>query len=222
MDFFDVHAHQIENQCGGFIIALENENIYTDIFNNESIKEIENRSKLLFAVEYVTSKFQETEKSIVKYHPQREGYSLPLVEKDIVKRAPKICIIDTLNQPFWQPQDYWILARKFKHVQFLFAHSGGWDIMDFIRIAILEDNVWLDFSWTQEYFGWCGNGPKYQNIINTIEFAFSHKKLIKKIMFGSDNPFYSQNTAIEKYSKLSHYERFSKNNFLSLITNANI
>jgi hypothetical protein len=222
MNFYDVHSHVIEEQSGGFLIALENEKTYKNVLSNDDVNKLEDRNRLLFAVEYVTSDYQETETKIVKYHPQRENFSIEGMTNDIAYRSPKICIVDTLNQPYWQPKDYWLLAKKFKDIQFLYAHSGGWDVMDFIRMTILEDNIWIDFSWTQEYFGWCGNGSINKNIIQTIDFALSHKRLIRKIMFGSDNPFYSQRSALDKYINLPDYEYFLKTNYLSLINRVNI
>jgi predicted TIM-barrel fold metal-dependent hydrolase len=141
---------------------------------------------------------------------------------DIEHRQPKIVIIDTLGQPLWEPRDYWLIAKQFPNIGFILAHSGGWDIAQFLRISILEKNVWLDFSWTQEYFGWCGLNPKYRPVIETIDYGMKYKRLEEKVLFGSDNPFYSQSIAIQKYISLPNSENMLINNFLNLLDRSNI
>jgi predicted TIM-barrel fold metal-dependent hydrolase len=222
IDFYDAHSHKLEDQKGGFLIALENEQIYKDVITNQNVLSFQDKSRLLFAVEYITRHFQSTQTEIIKYHPQREGYTPEEVTVDLLERNPKICIVDTLNQPYWSPSDYWKLVKLHRKTQFVLAHSGGWDIMEFIRIAVIEPNVWIDFSWTQEYFGWCGCNPRYQNIIHSINYGFNYKRTKGKILFGSDNPFYSQKCAVEKYMKLPGSEDFLKKNFFKLLEISNI
>jgi hypothetical protein len=219
--FYDAHAHKLEDQTGGFLIALEHELVHS-VPDNKEILKLQNKEKLLFAVEYINSSFNETSTEVVKYHPQREGYLPDQVVADIKKRNPKLCIIDTLGEPFWSAKDYWMLVKKLNNIQILLAHCGGWDIANFLRIAVLEPNVWIDFSWTQEYFGWCGTTPEYKPVIDTINFGYLHKRTKNKILFGSDNPFYSQALALEKVSQINNAEDILVNNYLTLLSKAKI
>jgi hypothetical protein len=89
-------------------------------------------------------------------------------------------------------------------------------------MATFQENIWIDFSLTQEYFGWCGNRVEYKLVTNAIDFALQNKILQKKILFGSDNVFFSQATALEKYSSLKDSNLFLKDNFFNLIQKAQI
>lgn len=81
---------------------------------------------------------------------------------DIRRRAPKGVIFDTLNDPFWIPNDYWKMAKEFPQIQFLFSHAGGYKMLDFIEICEFNKNVWLDFNFTQNYFGIVGDRIEFK------------------------------------------------------------
>ena len=222
MEFYDAHSHKLEAQTGGFLIGLDGEPKFEGILSSVEAVNLQNKSKFLFAVEYINCSFKQTNTKVVKYHPRREKYLVSQVIEDIKNRLPNIVIIDTLNQPYWQPLDYWQIALQFKEIQFVFCHAGGYDIHEFLKIANFSNNVWLDFSLTQEYFGWCGDRPKYLNITNAIDFALSNSVINKKILFGSDNGFFSQLVALQKYLTLKNSDLFLKDNFLKLIERAKI
>jgi len=215
-DFYDAHAHIVENQRGGFLIALEGEPYFDGILNNQEVIKLENKENYLFAVQYIRKNFNKTITDIVKYHPRREQYKPIEVINDINNRKPKIVLIDTLNQPYWQPLDYWNIAIKFPNIQFVMCHAGGYDIYEFIKMAHFQKNIWIDFSLTQEYFGWNNNINKNKFIIENIEYALKNEIINKKILFGSDNLFFSQVKAYIKYKKLG-YSNILKDNFLNLL-----
>ncbi len=222
MKFYDAHSHCLENQSGGFLIGLDGEPHFQGTLYSSEVLKLENKKNDLYAVEYISSVFNNTTTQIVKYHPRREKYSPQQVVDDIKKREFKIAIIDTLNQPYWQPMDYWNIALQFPNIQFLFCHAGGYDIHEFIKMATFQENIWIDFSLTQEYFGWCGNRVEYKLVTNAIDFALQNKILQKKILFGSDNVFFSQAVALEKYLSLKDSNLFLKDNFVDLIKKAQI
>jgi len=221
MEFYDAHSHIIEEQSGGFLIALEGQPFYDGIPNNNNIIEYCKDKNLLFPVQYVSKSFNKTTTSVLKYHPQRENYEVFEVFRDIKNRKPKLIIIDTLGEPFWNVADYWKLIKACPDFNFILAHSGGWNIKDYIKIPIIEPNVWIDFSWTQHYFGWCGDEQALNQNIDVINYAMNHRRLKYKILFGSDNPFYSQETALDKYINIDN-EDFLKNNFLKLINESKL
>lgn len=219
MDFYDAHAHCIENQIGGFIIALEGEPHYGCSYNNSQVRSICKENSFMH-VEYVTKDFNPTQSSVIKYHPRRERYSKEEIINDIRKKSPKIVIIDTLYNPFYHYGDYWEIVSSFKEVFFVLAHCGGYDIDDFIKIIDFNINVFTDFSLTQEYFGVVDN-QAFLKIKNTMEYMLNNKKINRKILFGSDNPFYSQKKAYDYYFE-NGLIKMLNDNFLRLIDQANI
>jgi hypothetical protein len=222
MDFFDAHAHCIKAQRGGFLIGLEGDPRFEVAVNNQAARAAEDRGRLLFAVEYVSKAAPSTSWKVLKYHPRREGYSPEFVKGSIRTSAPRVCIVDTLNQPSWQPRDYWEIARSSPLIQFVFCHAGGYDILDFLKMADFTANIWLDFSCTQEFFGWTGSGAVLRHVTDGIDFALSSKRLRRKILFGSDEPFYSQEAALRRYEGRDGSRLFLAENFQALVDKARL
>lgn len=213
IEFYDVHAHQLDKQTGGILINLEHPPKF-----RAANKELSG----FYIADYINKEFQNTSAKIIKYHPRREKYSVNQVIEDLNRRNVNICIIDTLNLPFWQPSDYWKIASQFSNLQFIFPHAGGYDIIEFIKICNFQKNVWLDFSMTQEYFGWCGERESLKYVCETIDYALNSDMINSKVLFGSDNPFFSQETALNKYLKHKNSRMFLKNNFERLLEGANL
>ena len=154
MEFYDVHAHCIKGQKGGVLIGLEGLPSFENTMTNEDVVDIVINNKDFLGAYYVGNGFGVlTDERIIKYHPRREHYSLQEVLSDIKKRKCKLCIVDTLNQPWWQPLDYWKLVAQNPDVLFLLSHMGGYDILEFVKILDFNKNVYADFSMTHEYFG---------------------------------------------------------------------
>lgn len=194
--FFDCHAHEKKEQSGGFIIALENQSKGFGLTNEEVLSL--NLDENFIPVQYVTSKWNKTQSDIVKYHPRLEKYSVKQVVADIEKRKPRGIIMDTLNDPYWEPADYWNVVKSFERIPFLLSHAGGYKILDFIEICNFNKNVWLDFSLSHAYFGLLGEEKELKAVTDVMRYAFE-SRVKDKIVYGSDTPFESQNASIEWY-----------------------
>lgn len=218
MNFFDVHSHQIKNQRGGILIGLEGEKDAGISLNNSSIEEIVSNNNLFKGCYYITKERNEVpDETILKYHPRREKYTADEMMADLRTRNCKLCIIDTLNQPQWGYLDYWKVVEAFPGIKFILPHMGGYDIVDFVKLLDFNKNVYCDFSMTQEYFGWCGSRLRYSIVADTIDYCLKHPKLSKKVMFGSDEPYFCQSIALEKYLSLPNAKDLLEDNYLTLI-----
>ena len=222
MKFYDAHSHRLLAQSGGFLIGLEGKPVFPDTLTNDGTFALENRTRLLFAVEYVAAGTLRGSRPLLKYHPRRERYSPEFVSDSIRRSEPKVCIIDTLNQPYWRPLDYWSIARRYPDIQFIFCHAGGYDILDFLKMADFTPNVWLDFSLTQEYFGWTGQRPRFRHVTDCIDYALQFDRIKRKVLFGSDEPFFSQRSPLELYAAMPDRDLFLVENFLNLLQKAQI
>lgn len=218
VEFYDVHAHSIKEQCAGILIGLEGEPKFEGTLTNAEVEQITSANSSFLPAYYISKTFNTVpSERIIKYHPRREGYSADEVIDDLLKRNCKLCIIDTLNYPNWKPVDYLKVIQAFPHIQFLLSHIGGYDALEFLKIFDFNSNVYVDFSMTQEYFGWCGERAKLNAVCDVIEYCIQSSKLSKRVLFGSDEPFFSQKTAIEKYLQYTNAQDILKNNFENLM-----
>lgn len=221
-DFFDVHIHCIGSERGGILIGLEGEPSYENTLNNSNLQKLIESRNDYYPAYYITKDFNEVpNETILKYHPRREKYSSAEVIDDLQTRACKLCIIDTLYSPMWQPIDYYQVVTEYPNIFFILAHMGGYDIYDFVKILEFNKNVYADFSLTQEYFGWCGDRTPLNMVVDMINYCLNKDKLRKKVLFGSDYPFYSQRTAMEEYIKFPNINDILIGNFLTLINQIN-
>jgi hypothetical protein len=196
--FYDCHAHEIKNQDGGFIIALENQSKGFGLTNREVVS-LDMKDSFI-PVQYVTNSWNETETAIVKYHPRLEKYDVRQVEQDVAERKPKGIIIDTLNDPYWKANDYWELASRYADIPILLSHAGGYKALEFVEICNFNKNVWLDFSLSHSYFGLVNNEAELHAVTDVMRYAFE-SRIKDKIMFGSDTPFENQQDAIAWYEQ---------------------
>ena len=192
--FHDVHAHAIQHQRGGFLIALEGEPVLSYMQSNRQILEQEDRSRLLLAVPYVRNvpPEQGIDHPVVKYHARREGYSPEWVSADIARHARRLALVDTLNAIDWEPRCYLDLARAHPKTQFLFCHAGGYDILQFLKMARFVPNVWIDFAATQDIFGWASGRSNFPAITDAMDHAFAEPRIARKVLFGTDIPEWDQ------------------------------
>lgn len=222
MEFYDAHAHCIKGQKGGILIGLEGEPHFEATMTNAEIEQAVAANDNFVVAYYVDKHFGAVkDERILKYHPRREQYSPEQVIADLRKRACKLCIIDTLNQPYWQPMDYWKVVDAHREKMFLLPHVGGYDITEFLKILDFNKNVYVDFSMTQEYFGWCGTRARLGVVADGIDYCLNSSKLSQRVLFGSDEPFFSQQVAYEKYLTCKNAQDFMVNNYLELMNKIN-
>lgn len=220
-EYYDCHMHEVNNEMGGLLIALDGKRGTAGGYGNNEVLKIASRKENVIPVQYVDWKFCQTETDIVKYHPRRENYTPMEVIDDIRKRKPQIVIIDTLNQPDWQPKDYWIIAKEFSDIRFLFSHTGGYDMLAFINIITYQKNVWYDFSFSQHVFGACGENTPLKPIIELMEYCLKNEKINSRVLFGTDNMRGEPDLACESlkyYRKYDCYNRMIKDNYFEFIS----
>ena len=219
MKFYDAHSHCVKNQPGGILLGMEGKPFFEGTLTNQEVENIVRENPQFLPAYYISSEMNAVpDERILKYHPRREHYSPEEVIADLKKRHCKLCIIDTLNQPYWQALDYWKVIKAFPEIYFIFPHAGGYDIVDFLKILDFNKNVYMDFSMTQEYFGWCGTRSRLGVVADGIDYCLNSDKLSKRILFGSDEPFFSQELALEKYLTYDSAEDILVNNYLELIS----
>lgn len=220
MEYFDCHMHELNQEKGGFLIALDGRRGSKGGYSNREIQSAASKKANTIPVQYVDYRFCRTETPVVKYHPRREKYAPAAVVNDIKERSPQIIIIDTLNQPDWVPNDYWHIAKEFPNILFLFSHAGGFDMLQFFNIAMYQPNVWIDFSFVQHVFGMCGQNTPLKYLCELMEYALTEERLYKKLMLGTDNMRGGADLSkeiLEVYEQYSSYEDVASKNYLGFI-----
>ncbi len=209
--FYDAHAHDIKKQSGGFIIGTEGITYSTSkVLTNFEAYETCKRFDNFHFVEYITKDLHRPTSAFIKIHPRREQYHSKQIVSFLTKYRPKLIIIDTLNFPYWDVKDYWSLVRCLPESQFILAHCGGVEIRDFLKIVIFEKNVWCDFSLTQEFYGYI-DSKKVGLLDNEINWCFENSKVLNKILFGSDEPYFSQDACLIKMIEIGKLEILNNN-----------
>ena len=223
--FHDCHAHIVKGQRGGFLIALEGRADLPYMLDNAEVRRQEDRGRLLFGVPYARCAGHDSglESALVKYHARREGYAPEWVAQDLARFPRRIAIVDTLNAIDWEPRRYLDLAVRYPATQFVFCHAGGYDIVEFLKMARFLGNVWLDFSATQEIFGWVGNRSTLPMVTDAITHALAEPRIAAKVMFGSDTPGFRQSAAVhELVSRVEDATPFLTGNFERLVALAGL
>ena len=217
MSFYDAHIHQPGKESGCFLVGLEGTPHFPGTMSNQEVIRMHNPEKKIFSFYYVTASeiSQRISHPFLKYHPRREKYTADQVMESIKTNNPAAVMIDTLNEPFWVPYDYWKIARSFPNLLFVFPHSGGYLINDFIKICHFQKNVWIDFSLTHTVLANFGIVPQglpciYDAIVYSLHGAFRDR-----VLLGSDNPFYDQNQVLEFYTRENALDLLNRN-FLCL------
>lgn len=219
MFFYDAHLHQPGAEAGCFLVGLEGLPVFSDTLTNRDVLQRHDPDNKIFSFYYVTKTEvdQILPHPLLKYHPRREKYSVDQVIGSIRKNQPAAVMIDTLNEPFWVPYDYWKIARAFPELLFIFPHSGGYLINDFIKICHFQRNVWIDFSLTHTVLACFGKKPDgLPCIYEAIEYGL-HSAFKDRILLGSDNPFYDQKQVVGFYDREGVLD-FLNHNFLNLST----
>ena len=214
---YDAHIHNKNLEAGGFLIGLEGIPKFNEsVLSNAEAMAFHSPEQHYIAFYYVT--YSECNNVIpshkyLKYHPKREKYTPIQVIESIRENTPKCVILDTLNEPYWQPNDYWHVARQFPDIPVILAHAGGYSINEFVKICHLQHNVWIDFSLTQKTLGCYGDSERGLPYIDqAIRYALQ-SPFKNRILLSSDYPFFSQEEAFQYYSK---YITQLNENFLAL------
>lgn len=215
---YDGHIHHKHKENGGFIVGLEGTPFFKGTLSNKEALALHDPDNKYVSFYYVTDSEKNTvfPHKYLKYHPRRERYTSQQVIDSIKKNDPKCVMIDTLNEPFWTPYDYWEIARVYPDRKFVFAHSGGYLINDFIKICHFQKNVWIDFALTHTTLGRFGNketGLPY--IDQAIRYAAS-SVFADRVLMSSDYPFFSQEDVFSYYSEMGKADLLNQN-FLALL-----
>ncbi len=174
-------------------------NIDLNKFNEEKLKKLKKNHKLLG----------------IKLHP-RFNQSFRFNHKNL----NKLCIICaklklpilvcsffdkiTLKKKIIH-QDFFYLAKNNPKTKFIFAHLGGYKCMDFLVMAKQLDNVYLDLSFSINYF-------KNSSIKDQLLFCCKSLKC-NKIFYGSDYPELDLKKSIDMHEKnfLKNFTKSEKN-----------
>ena len=216
--FFDAHIHNHCSESGGFVIGLEGLPHFDGTLNNADALKMHAPDKNYISFYYVSA--DEIGKKLphkyIKIHPRREKYNPDDVIKCIRKNKPRCVIIDTLNEPFWVPYDYWNIARAFPEITFVFAHSGGYLINDFIKICHFQPNVWIDFALTHTTLGRFGNKKCGLSYIDAAIRYAVNAPFKNRVLLSSDFPFFFYSDVVKYYKKLGVIKMLN-DNFVQLL-----
>lgn len=197
---YDAHIHMKNKEKGGFLIGLEGTPIFDGTLSNSEALRLHNPEIKYLSFYYVTAGEIDSvfPHKYLKYHPRRENYSPDEVIESIRRNAPKAVIIDTLNEPYWVAYDYWRVARSCAEIPFIFAHSGGYLINDFIKICHFQPNVWIDFSLTHTVLGKYSEKKGLDYINSAIQYSLT-SSFKSRVLLSSDFPFFSQSDVFSYY-----------------------
>lgn len=215
---FDVHSHQIEGQTGGLLLSIEG---LPDVPGGMSFAQLSKLevSRDFVKVPYVHDLELYRKEAIVYFHPRRNGFAVQQVSDYLKGAQCRIVVLDTFSGFAWTPKDYFDLLAQHPNKSFLLAHGGGYQIRDFVQIARFAKNAYIDFSATQEIFG-CVQGDGQLDIGTKalICHALVEPRLRSKVLFGSDNPEFSQAKAALFFQQLgSETHELMGANYLKLI-----
>lgn len=219
--FHDAHAHAVEAQAGGFLIALEGAPRLAYALDNAAVLAAHDPRRLLIGVPYARAGGEDSglPGPVMKYHARREGFPPEWVARDIARYGRKVVLLDTLNAIDWPPRAYLDIARGLPGVQFVMCHSGGYDILEFVKMGRFVPNVWLDFSATQQIFGWTAGAPTLNHVTDCIRHAYGEPRIARRLMFGSDNPEFDQAGAVVRLAaSVDDPEPFLRTNFERLVS----
>lgn len=219
MLIYDAHIHNVNKEKGGFLIGLEGQPKFEGTLTNKEALKLHDIEKKIISFYYVSK--DEINQPIgwqyLKYHPRRERYTPKQVTDSIRQNYAKAIIIDTLNEPYWVAYDYWNIAREFPAIVFIFAHSGGYLINDFIKICHFQPNVWIDFSATQNILGVIGKEKECLPYIKqAMEYALN-SPFKNRILLSSDHPFFDQEEIFKFYEPYLGRLNDNFDNILNLI-----
>ena len=216
MTFYDSHLHAAGEESGGFVIGLEGDDLPDGVFRNQDARQFCTQNGGYLYFRYLTRNevgsgnvSGPNECGHVKFHPRREGYGVEEVGNCIRATSPKCVIFDSLNEPFWEPRDYWLICKEFPSVKFVLAHAGGYSVRDFVKICHVQRNVWIDFSLTHSCFASISSNP-LPDVDELIRYSFQ-APFSERILMGSDYPYNHQGEVVSYYAERGWVERCNDN-----------
>ena len=78
------------------------------------------------------------------------------------------------------PQHFAVLAERCSGTNFIWAHMGGYKVLDFLFLGKPLPNVFMDFSFTLQYF-------QGSSVIQDVIYSMRNMKY-DRIFYGSDYP----------------------------------
>jgi predicted TIM-barrel fold metal-dependent hydrolase len=143
-------------------------------------------------------KIELTSKSMFQIAKIAEEMNLPII----------ICSFDdgSWSRFGLKTDQFLTLADEFPNVKFLWAHSGGHRILEFMFMARRTENVYLDSSYTQTYFF-------KGSVLSNLNYAID--SLPSRFMFGTDFEQLEYVNAVNKLVNFYDIENWKKELFFS-------
>jgi len=122
----------------------------------------------------------------IKLHPRIDEFNLnnKIIKKlvDHISTKELAIVICSFWDGSWNkyklyPEQFADLADKFPEQTFIWAHAGGHKILDFMFMARRRKNIYLDSSFTQNYF--------YGGTVKA-DLEYSISSLSDRFIFGTD------------------------------------
>lgn len=202
MKFYDTHSHTIEHQAGGLLLSIEGA---PPVPGGRSYAQWQQQKLPLSftVVPYLHALHAYTDAPIIYIHPRRNGFAPQAVVDYLQQSKARIVVLDTFHKFHWAVDDYVQIVRRFPDKQFLLAHGGGYDLREFIQIVRYHANAWVDFSATQSIFGCTEKNAELDGgTTSSILHALAEPRIACRVLFGSDNPEFSQKNAVAFYTQM--------------------
>lgn len=135
----------------------------------------------------------------IKLHPRLHDFSLDDPKTIDLVRMAGLFSLPVLIDAFpdgsylmsgFDPLSYSRLALACPDTKIIWAHMGGYRVLDFLMLSKRLPNVFLDFSYSLLYF-------EGSSVVQDIIFAMKSLKF-KKVFYGSDYPDRSINISLNK------------------------
>ena len=137
----------------------------------------------------------------IKFHAYHQNITSDQYERilQICTNSNKIIVIDTsygsskmyINKPLELAS---LIIDQIKDKPIILLHSGGFKCMEALLLAENQDNVFLETSFTYNfYYG--------SSICQDLNFIYN-KLGADKIIFGSDSPYCDLNTQLKQINKV--------------------
>ena len=122
----------------------------------------------------------------IKLHPRRQMLNLKepkvFLALEVVQELRLKVNLCTFDDGSWsrtalEPSSFLALADRYPNILFLWSHAGGFRVIEFTMMARRTSNVYLDSSFTQDYF--------FKGSVR-FDLDYATNSLPKRFMFGTD------------------------------------